>query len=128
MEQAEIEMRVGGPEPRVARLRALYDQYFMGIEKLEPTVPKKDVERRFQQLRKEQIRNTALRFKFQTIMQRYNTYQTYWMRICRQTREGTYRGHVMPPNAGFAADRPRPSQRQPDQAAEEPTSQQSAAA
>ena len=59
----------------------------MGIEKLEPTVPRKDVERRIQVLRKEQIRNTALRFRFQMILQRYNTYQTHWLRICRADRE-----------------------------------------
>ncbi|MEO8799763.1 MAG: hypothetical protein ABI551_17850, partial [Polyangiaceae bacterium] len=64
MEQAQIEELVGEIETRVDRLRSLYEQYFMGIEKMEPLVPKKDVERRFQVLRKEQIRNTALRFRF----------------------------------------------------------------
>ena len=68
MEQAEIEMLVGELETRMDRLRALYDQYFMGIERLEPLVPRKDVERRMAVLRKEQIRNTGLRFKFQTLI------------------------------------------------------------
>ena len=59
MEAAEIEKLVGELEIAVDRLRSLYEQYFMGIEKLEPTVPRKDVDRRIQVLRKEQIRNTA---------------------------------------------------------------------
>ena len=67
----------------------------MGIEKLEPTVPRKDVDRRIHILRKEQIRNTGLRFRFQMIIQRYNTYQTYWRRICREIENGTYRRHVL---------------------------------
>jgi hypothetical protein len=67
----------------------------MGIEKLEPTVPRKDVDRRIHVLRKEQIRNTALRFRFQMLLQRYNTYQTHWQRICRDIENGTYKRHVI---------------------------------
>ena len=48
MEQAEIEENVKELETRLDRLRSLYEQYFMGIEKIEPNVPRKDVERRFQ--------------------------------------------------------------------------------
>lgn len=91
MEQSEIENLVGELELRVDRLRSLYDQYFMGIEKTTPSVPHKDVDRRIQLLRKEQIRNTGLRFRFQMVVQRYNTYQSYWMRITRQIEEGTYK-------------------------------------
>ena len=36
-------MLVGELETRMERLRALYDMYFMGIERIEPLVPKKDV-------------------------------------------------------------------------------------
>src|SRR5678815_1665983 len=95
MEQSEIEEQVGELETRVDRLRSLYEQYFMGIEKIEPGVARKDVERRIQVLRREQIRNTALRFRFNMIVQRYNTYQSYWMRICRQIEEGTYKRDIL---------------------------------
>ena len=91
MEQSEIEKAVGDLETRVDRLRSLYDQYFMGIERIPPGVSHKDVERRIQLMRKEQIRNTGLRFRFQMLVQRYNTYQSYWIRITRQIEEGTYK-------------------------------------
>jgi hypothetical protein len=91
----EIELLVGELELCVDRVRSLYEQYFMGIEKLEPTVPRKDVDRRIHILRKEQIRNTAQRFRFQMIIQRYNTYQTHWQRICREIENGTYKRHVI---------------------------------
>ena len=90
-QEGDIETLVAELETRVDRLRASYDQYFVGIEKVPPHVQIKDVERRFQELRKIQIRNTALRFKFQTVLQRHNTYQTYWQRIVRQIEEGTYK-------------------------------------
>lgn len=94
MQTSEIEEHVNELETRIDRLRALYEQYFMGIEKMEPHVPRKDVDRRIQVIRREQIRNTALRFRFQMILQRYNTYQTYWIRVCREIEEGTYKRHV----------------------------------
>ena len=87
MDAAETEKYVGDLEIAVDRLRSLYEQYFMGIEKLEPTVPRKDVDRRIYVLRKEQIRNTGVRFRFHMIIQRFNTYVTHWQRITRQIEQ-----------------------------------------
>ncbi len=95
METPESEVLVSELENRVDRLRALYEQYFLGFEKLEPLVVKKDVERRFDVLRRAQLRNTALRFRFSMVQQRYNTFLSYWIRICRQIEEGTYKRHLM---------------------------------
>jgi hypothetical protein len=95
VEAAEIEKFVSDLEIACDRLRSLYEQYFMGIEKIEPMVPRKDVDRRIQVLRKEQIRNTAQRFRFQMLLQRYNTYQTHWQRICREIDNGTYIRHLI---------------------------------
>lgn len=108
MDAPEIEKFVGDLEVAVDRLRSLYEQYFMGIEKLEPTVPRKDVDRRIQVMRKEQIRNTAMRFRFQMILQRYNTYQTHWQRICREIENGTYKRHVVRAQRRFASVPPPP--------------------
>lgn len=95
MDADELDNAIAELETRVDRLRALYEQYFLGIERLEPLVPRKDVERRIWQLKREKIRNTAKRFKMQTIIQRYNTLQQYWQRICREIERGTYRRHVL---------------------------------
>ncbi len=104
MDAAETEKYVGDLEIAVDRLRSLYEQYFMGIEKIEPTVPRKDVDRRIYVLRKEQIRNTAQRFRFQMILQKYNTYQTHWMRICREIENGTYKRHLLKARQRFGHD------------------------
>jgi hypothetical protein len=102
--QQEIETLVSDLEGRVDRLRVLYEQYFLGFEKLEPAVPRKECERRLDILRKENIRNTGLRFRFQRVLQRYNTYQTYWIRICRQIEEGTFKRHVQKAKQRFGDD------------------------
>ncbi len=95
MTPAEIQRELEELEVRLERLRIKYDQYFTGIEKTLPFVARKDVDRRFQSLHREQMRNTGLRFRFQTLVQRFTMYQTYWQRIVRQIEEGTFRRDVV---------------------------------
>ena len=101
MTPKEQEIAIGELEERVDRLRNLYEQYFLGFEKLEPSVSRKDVDRRFMLLRKEQIRNTAMRFRFNVVTQKFNTYAMHWVRICRQIEEGTYKRHIRKAKARF---------------------------
>ncbi len=95
MDNKQIEQELDDLEGRLERLRALYEQYFLGLEKLEPTVLRKDIDRKMWVMRREQIRNTGLRFKFQMLIQRYNTYQQYWTRIVREIENGTYRRDIL---------------------------------
>lgn len=92
---SEVEALLSEVEKEIDRLNALYNQYFMGIEKIEPTIQKKNLERKIQQLRRQKIRNTALSFRLQMQIQRFNTQSNYWTRICRQIEAGTYVRHVM---------------------------------
>ncbi len=101
MTPKEQETAIGELEERVDRLRNLYEQYFLGFEKLEPSVSRKDVDRRFMLLRKEQIRNTAMRFRFNVVTQKFNTYAMHWVRICRQIEDGTYKRHIRKAKARF---------------------------
>ena len=94
MTPEEQENLVKELETALDRLQALYNQYFMGIERLEPTIQHKEVVRKMQALRRDKISNTALRFRFQTQVQKYSTQSTYWKRICRQIEEGTYQRDV----------------------------------
>ncbi|HWE28274.1 MAG TPA: MXAN_5187 C-terminal domain-containing protein, partial [Polyangia bacterium] len=71
-----------------------YEQYFMGIEKMEPQVARKEVTRAMLLLQQQYIRNTALRFKFNTMLQKWNIYITYWNRILREIENGTYTRHL----------------------------------
>jgi len=91
----ELDIALDELETCLERLRSLYQQYFLGIEKLEPTIARKDVDRRIWALRKQQIRNTGKRFRLNVLVQRYNTFQQYWQRICREIENGTYRQHVL---------------------------------
>src|SRR3954468_7436210 len=103
MDTSEIERELADLESRIERLRALYEQYFIGIEKVEPQIPRKEVDRKITLLRKEQIRNTGQRFKFQMLIQRYNTLQQYWARVTREIENGTFRRDVLRAAARFGA-------------------------
>ena len=94
MDPSEIDSSIEDLEYRVERLRSLYSQFFMGIEKSAPNVVRKDVDRRIWQLRKIQLRNTAKKFKLQMIIQRYNTLQQFWSRTMREIEAGRYRPHL----------------------------------
>lgn len=105
METLELDTSIDELEMRVERLRSLYEQYFMGIEKIAPAVAHKDVARRIDILRHEQIRNTAKRFRLQMIIQRYNTFHQYWQRVLREIENGTYKRHVLRAERSMAATR-----------------------
>jgi hypothetical protein len=95
MTPGEQEKMIVEIERDLERLHALYNQYFMGIEKTEPAIPRKNLDRKIYVMRREQILNTALRFRLQMQIQKYNTQSTYWNRVCRQIENGTYQRHVM---------------------------------
>jgi len=95
MELKEYKQTIEELEPKVERLKALYQQYFMGIEKVPPHVLRKDVERTIWRLRRIRLQNTQARFKFQQIIQRYNTYSQYWSRIMREIEKGTYKRDIV---------------------------------
>ncbi|MCB9597092.1 MAG: hypothetical protein H6719_30490 [Sandaracinaceae bacterium] len=94
MDLKQFDILLHDTEIQLKRLKALYEQWFQGIERLEPTVPRKELDRAFVVLNKEKPRNTAARFKLNTLQARYNTYTTYWQRIARQIEEGTYERDV----------------------------------
>ncbi len=90
----ELETALSELDERVDRLRGLYEQYFLGFEKSEPRILRSDVDRRLAQLRKTPMKNTALRFRFNVVAQKFTTYSMYWARICRQIEDGTYKRHL----------------------------------
>ena len=103
MEGKELIKEIDDLGPRVERLKALYEQYFIGIEKIPPNVLRKEVDRVIWQLRKVRFQNTRLRFKFQQIIQRYNTYQQYWSRTLREIEKGTFKRHIIKAAKRFGA-------------------------
>jgi hypothetical protein len=89
----EYEELMAEAEAKLERLRGTYEQYFQGLERIEPNIQKKKVERLFFQLVQEKPRGSTIRFRANQLIQKWSTYQMYWRRVCRQIEEG----HLPPP-------------------------------
>lgn len=87
---AELSEMLDALEKLLERTKVLYEQYFMGIQKIAPAQLHKDIERRIRELTQEQIRNTALRFRLTTLTQKFGSYSTYWNRTMRAIEQGRY--------------------------------------
>ncbi|HUU01551.1 MAG TPA: MXAN_5187 C-terminal domain-containing protein [Myxococcota bacterium] len=90
----ELEQQLDGVEKRVERLRSLYEQYFQGIERMEPSMERTSLHNLIQELRHSKVRSTGLRFRINQVVSRMNTYENYWNRIMRQMEAGTYHRDV----------------------------------
>lgn len=72
------------------RLKTLYEQYFLGIQKQAPAFIHNDVERKLRDLTQMNLRNTSLRYRLATLTQKFGSYNSYWRRTLRQIENGTY--------------------------------------
>lgn len=86
----EIAEQLEVVEKLLDRTKVIYEQYFMGIQKVPPSQLHRDIERKVRELTQKQIRNTSLRYRLTTVTQKFGVYNTYWRRILRQIEQGTY--------------------------------------
>ena len=83
-----MEQRVRRLEQDIMKLKAAYDQYFAGIERRPPEKLAEKVAKEVRTLTSTVMTNTALRFRNQQAISRYNTYHQYWQRNLRELEEG----------------------------------------
>ncbi len=77
-------------DAKVARLKVEYEQYFMRVVKREPLKMREEVERTIRDYSNQSISNTSLKFRFNGLVAKYNSYKQYWTRVLRAIEEGTY--------------------------------------
>jgi len=94
MDSKQFAALVAEADTQLSKLRSLYDQWFAGVERIEPQQQRDTFDRLMKTLDRECPNNTASRFRHQQLVQRYLTYTTYWRRIGRQIEEGTFKRDV----------------------------------
>ena len=85
-----VEEALDALDLQLDRLKTLYEQYFLGIQKQAPAFIHNDVERKLRDLTQLNLRNTRLRYRLATLQQKFGSYNAYWRRTLRQIENGTY--------------------------------------
>jgi hypothetical protein len=75
-------------EETVKKLKIQYDLFFAGARKLPPTEERKRLEALIHELAKEKMRDNTRRFRFNTLLGRYNQFRELWSRKMREREEG----------------------------------------
>lgn len=80
-------------EAKLKVLKFQYEQYFLGNRPREPQVERGEVQKIVAYWSNMAIRNTASRFKFNTLCARFFTFRRQWDETCRKIENGTYAPH-----------------------------------
>ncbi len=75
-------------EEDIRRLKSRYDQFFNGIQKVPPSFERTQLEAGLHEISKQKMRDNGRRFRFNTILSRYNQYREMWARKMREREEG----------------------------------------
>jgi hypothetical protein len=85
-------------EVKLKQLKLDYEQYFAGSRPREPAQARAEVQKIVVRFNSSPIKNTAMRFKFNTIQSRFHAWKRQWDNINRQIEAGTYQRHLFKAN------------------------------
>ena len=83
---------------KLTSLKLAYDQYFLGSRPREPVMSADEVKKLVVVYSNEAIKNTAMRFKFGSIVSRYQAFKRQWTETLRKIDDGTYARHQFKAN------------------------------
>jgi len=78
----------------ISGLQVLYEKYFLGIDRKPPDQERKRISEKARELRTTSIRNTALKFKVNTLFAKLISFERMWDRTLREIEDGTYKRDV----------------------------------
>ncbi len=81
-------------EVKLRQLGVDYEHYFLGRQPREPIALRSDVQKQFARYAATPIRNTAARFRFNSLNGRFQAMKRQWDLVLRQIEAGTYKRHV----------------------------------
>lgn len=111
MAEQSIEDELNRIEEAIRKLKNMYDMFFAGLRKLPPSEDRKRLDEAMREMQRGRLRDNASRFRFATLLSRYQQYQELWARKMREREEGPmdYRRRVAAlTNGGQQAPPPAP--------------------
>lgn len=95
MAPADEAMRVCAEvEVELAELRAAYEQYFLGVDRLAPSKRHDALRKRVRDLKNHFVRQTSVRFRIDNLAQKLTTFERLWDRTLKEIEAGTYKRHL----------------------------------
>lgn len=89
----DVEEELRELDYKVKQLRLDYERYFLGARPRAPSLLDGEVARKIVVFSNTAIRNTALRFKLNSIVSRYQAFKRQWEETQRKMDAGTYERH-----------------------------------
>jgi hypothetical protein len=83
---------------KLMSLKLAYDQYFLGSRPREPVMLAGEVSKLVVTYANQAIKNTAMRFKFNSIVSRYQAFKRQWTDTLRKIDDGSYARHQFKAN------------------------------
>ena len=81
-------------EESITALQVLYEKYFLGIDRRPPDHERKRVSTKIREMKEQMIRNTALKFRINTMLAKLLSFERMWDRTLREIEDGTYKRDV----------------------------------
>ena len=78
----------------IQELHVLYEKYFLGIDRRPPEQERKRISQKAREMRTSTIRNTALKFKINTLFAKLISFERMWDRTLREIEDGTYKRDI----------------------------------
>lgn len=91
----EISSEIAAVDAELAKLRIRFEQHFIGLERRSPIADLEALGRRVRMLKQSFLNNTALKFRVETLHQKFKTYEQLWLKTLKEIEEGTYRKDLL---------------------------------
>ncbi len=76
---------------KLAELKVQYEHYFSGLAKTEPLPLRAEVQELVRRWNGQSITNTMHKFRYHTLVGRFNSLNGHWLRCVRELEEGTFK-------------------------------------
>ncbi len=89
-ENKALTTRLNLLDSSIDKLRVVYEQFFLGLERFEPVQLRKNIQLELRLLKENPPSNTALKFLLARMETKFRTYEQYWNRVLREIEDGIY--------------------------------------
>jgi hypothetical protein len=95
----------------IVELQVLYEKYFLGLDRRPPDQQRRKVSEKMRVMKTSQVKNTALKFRIQTMFAKLISFERMWDRTLREIEEGTYKRDLFKANLRQQREQPAGAQR-----------------